>query len=396
MAEDAFEIMYQDNSAVSGSYVNDTVNIGDTAIKGLTLGIASSADRPLGIMGIGYALGESIVQNQDFEPYPNIIDQLKAQDLISTNAYSLWLNDLESDTGSILFSGVDTTKYTGSLTALPIQKDSNNSYSDFTVALTSLTFTDAKSNTPYAQTDLALPVILDSGTTFTYLPDTIANDLARGVGAIDDPIAGLVIPCKFATSKAKITFTFGNKDNGPAIAIPLDQFITPLTSPDGSTPKFRDGSGDVCAFGILPSGGPDQPLLLGDTFLRSAYVVYDLQNNEIAIAQTVFNVSKTDVREITDETDGNGDGKAGGIPNVRATASGVAVTQSYTGIPLQTAERTREGGARVTADVGRPTFDLGVEGAAGVGRVASVPGVLAAVGVVVVAGVVVGGGLVFW
>ena len=126
-------------------------------------------------------------------------------------------------------------------------------------------------------------------------------------------------------------------------------------------------------------------------------MVYDLQNNEIAIAQTVFNVSDSEVKEITDETDGNGDGKAGGIPNVRATASGVAVTQSYTGIPLQTAERTREGGARVTADVGRPTFDLGVdaEGAAGVGRAEMVPGIIVAVGVVL-GGMLVGGGFVFW
>ena len=379
--------MYQDNSAVQGSYINDTVNIGDTSIKGLTLGIASSTDRALGILGIGYALGESIVQNEDFEPYPNIIDQLKAQDLISTNAYSLWLNDLESDSGSILFSGVDTTKYTGALTALPVQKDSNGSYSDFTVALTSISFTDAKGKVPYTQSNLALPVILDSGTTNTYLPDNIANDLAHGVGAIDDPVAGLVVPCALGKSTAKITFVFGNAD-GPAIEVGFDQFVTPITTPDGSVPRFKDGSGDVCGFGILPSGGADQPILLGDTFLRSAYVVYDLQNNEIAIGQTVFNVTGSDIKEITDEKDGNGDGKAGGIPNVSATAAGVAVTQSYTGIPLHTAERTREGAPSVTGSVGTGTFDLGVDVPGGASRVEVaftlvVVGVLGALGLCV-------------
>ena len=33
--------------------------------------------------------------------------------IINTVAYSLWLNDLDASTGSILFGGIDTEKYTG-------------------------------------------------------------------------------------------------------------------------------------------------------------------------------------------------------------------------------------------------------------------------------------------
>ena len=43
----------------------------------------------------------------------------------------------------------------------------------------------------------------------------------------------------------------------------------------------------MCQFGIQRSYA--SPWTLGDTFLRSAYVVYDLENNEIGLAATDFN-----------------------------------------------------------------------------------------------------------
>ena len=44
--------------------------------------------------------------------------------------------------------------------------------------------------------------------------------------------------------------------------------------------------------------------MLGDTFLRSAYVVYHLGNNQISLAPTVFNATDSDIREIGNGTDG--------------------------------------------------------------------------------------------
>jgi hypothetical protein len=44
-------------------------------------------------------------------------------------------------------------------------------------------------------------------------------------------------------------------------------------------------------------------LLFGDTFLRSAYVVYDIDNRQIGIAQTIFNVTSSNLIAITAATD---------------------------------------------------------------------------------------------
>ena len=91
-----FQISYQDNSAVAGDYINETLALGDTVIKDMTMGLAFQATRPFGIMGVGYNADESIASTDPDDIYPNIVSQLKAQGFIKTLSYSLWLNDLST------------------------------------------------------------------------------------------------------------------------------------------------------------------------------------------------------------------------------------------------------------------------------------------------------------
>ena len=91
-----FQIQYEDNSAVAGDYINETLSIGDTVIKDMTMGLAYQATRPFGIMGVGYNADESIASTDPDAIYPNIVSQLKAQGFIRTLSYSLWLNDLST------------------------------------------------------------------------------------------------------------------------------------------------------------------------------------------------------------------------------------------------------------------------------------------------------------
>lgn len=58
---------------------------------------------------------------------------------------------------------------------------------------------------------------------------------------------------------------------------------------------LADGS-RACLFGLSPSGNGVN--VLGDTFLRSAYVVYDINNNQISMAQSNFDPKGSDVIEI--------------------------------------------------------------------------------------------------
>lgn len=339
-----FQIQYEDNSAVTGDYINETLAIGNTVIKDMTMGLALQATRPFGIMGIGYDADESIASQDPAAVYPNIVAQMKAQGFISTLAYSLWLNDLNSLTGSILFGGVDTAKYHGNLVVLPVQT-TNGTYTDFTVALSSVSVLDCSGAVQFSQTNLALPVILDSGTTDAYLPDSVLNPILGGVGVINDNEYGSIVPCDLANSPATFSFGFGGS-GGLTISVALGEFVTPIYNEEGVQPTFKDGAGTICSWGLMSSG--TGPILLGDAFLRSAYVVYDLTNNQIGMAQTNFNTTETNVVEISGSS----------IPGASITASAVMASQTFSGIPQETDANTKTGSAQATAAHGSPTFDL--------------------------------------
>lgn len=205
-----------------------------------------------------------------------------------------------------------------------------------------------------------------------------------GVGAINNREYGYIVPCSLAASTDVLSFGFGG-NGGPTIKVSFSEFVTPVYNEDGSQPTFRNGRGPVCTWGLLPSGDASQPILLGDTFLRSAYVVYDLANNQIGMAQTNFNATGSNVVEIS--------GTA--IPSASATATLAAQQQDYTGHPLEQGHtKTGVAGAAPTGAVASPKFNLGVKSA---GTALSPPRVdfaLVAAGLAVMASMVFGGSFI--
>ncbi|KAF2102958.1 acid protease, partial [Rhizodiscina lignyota] len=327
LAQGAFDISYVDGTKIQGDYISETFGIGGAKIENQTMGLANDArltddSSPFqGIIGVGFPSGESIASADPSQVYPNIINMLKDQGHTSTLAYSLWLNDLEASTGSILFGGVDNSKFKGDLVVLPIQPDSESGgLTSFTVVLDNVNVEAGNGKVQYSQNSLAMPVILDSGTTLTYLPDDMANDIMTGVGAVNSEEAGVFVPCDLMNSPATFNFGFGSSA-GPKIQVQISEFVVPYPPfSDGSYPTLNDGT-PICQWGILPAG--DTPNLFGDTFLRSAYVVYDLQNKNIGLAQTVFNATGSDVKDITGSS----------LPGATSTASGTVVTQTFSGHP---------------------------------------------------------------
>lgn len=317
-----FQISYVDGTNIEGGYITDVLNIGSTKLTNMTMAVATRFPAPaIGIMGIGYQAGESISQSiaagDGGSLYPNVINVLKDQGHINQLAYSLWLNDLDSNTGSILFGGVDTAKYHGDLIALPVQIDSQSgNLTSFTVAWTGLSFTSGGKTSDLSPSS-AVPAILDSGTTDLLLPDDIANQVLNGLGVITDATYGNLVKCSLLNDAGTFSFSFGGQ-GGPVVNVSLSEFGFPLVNADGSPATFTDGT-SACQFGIQSAG--QAPILFGDTFLRSAYVVYDLQQNSIGLAQTKFNVTDSNIKAFP---------AGGGIPGVSTTVSAATVTQTNT------------------------------------------------------------------
>ncbi|KAK4169245.1 putative aspartic-type endopeptidase opsB [Cladorrhinum sp. PSN259] len=281
-----FNISYVDGSGASGDYVSDTVSFGGQKINRLQFGIGYSSSNSQGILGIGYPLNEVQVGRAGLRPYKNLPAQMVEEGLIQSNAYSLWLNDLDANKGNILFGGVDAEKYHPPLMSLPVESEAGV-YAEFMITLTKLTLGNKRIGG-----NLALAVLLDTGSSLTYLPDTMVQEIYNAVGAQYDSDANAAyVPCSLANDKTRLNFTF----TSPTISVEMNELVLDLITSSGQRPTFSNGV-TACLFGIAPAGTGTN--VLGDTFLRSAYVVYDLANNLISLAATKFNTTATRVLEI--------------------------------------------------------------------------------------------------
>ncbi len=167
-------------------------------------------------------------------------------------------------------------------------------FTSFLVALTSVQAVSSSGSDTLTSTQFPIPVVLDSGTTLSYLPTDIAIQVWNEVGAVYSNDIGLaVVPCSLADNGGVFNFGFGGP-GGPQISVGMDELVLDLTN--GQAPTFTSGpykGQTACEFGIQNLSS--NPFLLGDTFLRSAYVVYDLVNNQVGMAPTDFNATSSNV-----------------------------------------------------------------------------------------------------
>jgi hypothetical protein len=193
-----------------------------------------------------------------------------------------------------------------------------------TVAWTSLAITDPTQGTEtLTSNSFALPAVLDSGTTLTYVPPDLYQQVASFANVMT--IDGMdFVECESVQAyKGTLDFGFAGS-GGPVISVPFSELCYPFTDNYGNQALFSNGK-TACYFGLQPAPDSTQ-ILFGDTFLRSAYVVYDLDNKEIAIAPTNFNSDITNIIEIG----GNG---TSATPTWSKPASSVTVLQTATGRP---------------------------------------------------------------
>lgn len=273
-----FSITYGDGTFANGSYCHDTISYGSATISKATFALANETDSINSVWGIGLPGLEAVVTNYDstgnFSPtYSNLPMQMKEQGIIKSVAYSLWLNDVTASTGQLLFGGVDHAKYSGSLQTVPLLRTYPRAKpNEFRVKLDKVSIYQGSKSADIII--CALPALLDSGTTYMMLPQEFLDVIVGSVGGTCNS-KGCFAPCYL---EGGLKFDF----SGIQISVPFSE--------------ISFASGDQCLLGMLPS----KLIILGDTFLRSAYVVYDIDNFEIALAGTNYNVSSSSVEAITD------------------------------------------------------------------------------------------------
>jgi Eukaryotic aspartyl protease len=336
----AFNITYGDLTSDAGDYFTDVVGIGGVEVQNFTMGLATTTldgnipNTGQGLMGVGYELNEAATAHLGAEAdTPTIYQQLVTTGTINRPAFSLYLNDEESGTGSILFGGIDSTKYTGDLVGLPVQLGASGNYTDYLVALTAISINDDSGTRRLTDPNFGIPCLIDSGSTSQTLPGPVADALMAGFGALQG-----AVPCAYRNSNASLTYQFGGA-SGLNINVPLAALVASVV---GATFEGID----LCGLGV--GNGGDAQVILGDSFMRSAYVVYDPTNNFMAMAQAVLNATSTsNIMVIPTGAD---------LPGVSSTASLLLGSDvlAQTGAPAPSTAVT----ATPTA-LPSPTFALG-------------------------------------
>lgn len=133
--------------------------------------------------------------------------------------------------------------------------------------------------------------ILDTGTTLTYLPNDVAVSIATAMAGsngfqLDRQSGLLVVDCSAATSSATLELQMSTSPSltSPPVtfAVKASELVIPLDGKTAATAK-------TCLFGIAPVGGSGGGLgsnmfLIGDSMLRSSYLVFDMGKNMVGIA----------------------------------------------------------------------------------------------------------------
>ncbi|GAB5589303.1 hypothetical protein Unana1_04203 [Umbelopsis nana] len=314
----------------NGTYGKDIVSVGGYTVQNLTFGVINSAANntpPVsgepymnGILGLAFPNLTYAYQTGGVQ-YDPFVFALWKQKQIPQPIFSLYLGSRLSsgESGLITFGGIDNTKYTGSLQWVQVQKEANApglapDYFHWTVLLLGVAVKVNGQQTSNLLGVASQQIVLDSGTTFSYLPYAAATNLMQAISPTAVLSQGMfIVDCSLASSTGTIEFAFGNStttSNAAIFSATISSLIIPL---DGTTPQ----NSQQCAFGIAPMDGSLGVYLLGDTFLQSAYVVHNFQNYVIGIAAAASSGSSSG-------STGSGSGSSGSTSTGSGSNSGAS------------------------------------------------------------------------
>ena len=299
ISKGTFNISYADTTGFTGDFVSDVVDLGGLKLSAgsVYIGMATDvisgpghANNGHGLIGVSYQTNSRGYEISNGSAPPTVLSAMVAQGLINRQAYSVGLGSLKAGAGSVVFGGVDSSMYTGDLVAVQVL-ESPNAHADYTafrVPLTGVSINDGSGTRMLTSSNFAVPALFDTGTTITELPSSVLVDLMGGLGAV--MVSGEnLLPCSLNTSSVSISYHFGG-DGGPSIQVPVSDVVSPLTEHNAT---FTNGD-EACRLDIGPLNSDDH-VILGDSFMRSGYFVFDIANNQIAIAQAASSPASGEV-----------------------------------------------------------------------------------------------------
>ncbi|ORY54977.1 aspartic peptidase domain-containing protein [Pseudomassariella vexata] len=258
----------------------ETVTVGNLSASNITMIVTDVREiqaRP-GTITLGYQAGPD-----NYQIGTGLLGSLVGNGLIRTQAFGIWVNDTAfgANAGSLTLGAIDTEKYYGSLSLLTAVDTEEPLTGRFRVVLSSLTATSSTGTDELAS---AIPFAINfkPEAYFSMLPIDLASEIWQVVGATYNASMHVALTsCRMRDSQGHLTFGFGGPQ-GPRITVAMRHLVVPiLFFPTNLTSTSGD---DLCAISVV-STGDSYEVRLGTSFLSAAYVVWDMYNKKIAVAQ---------------------------------------------------------------------------------------------------------------
>ncbi|KAF9184868.1 hypothetical protein BGZ49_004378, partial [Haplosporangium sp. Z 27] len=253
-----WKITYQDRSFAGGILGSDFINLGKLKIRqtiglGIIIGDLFAFDPQDGLFGLAFNTIESVKGVKTFMDNA-IAKKAITQPIFSVALYSVHRNKADVG-GSYLFGAIDKTKYTGSLTYVPV-----TTANYWQVAVEDVYYNSKSLAQPPAQ------AIIDTGTTLIIVSNSTAAAIHKSIkGGTYTVItnsyttqSGWTVPCSLANSTDSISFKMAGKNFKVALA---DLAFSPM-----------DEKGKLCYSGVQNGLGP---WILGDVFIKNNYCVFN-------------------------------------------------------------------------------------------------------------------------
>lgn len=280
---DNMVLRYGDNSYAAGEFGSDILRIDNSAMKIIDMEFIKAYEaNTLGVFGIGMPGLEVSAHKTDnpFE-YKNFPIRLKEAGLIDSIAYSMWLNTPTSTSGLVVFGGVDIKKFIGPLIMIDLVPTVRDKILEFTVPASYINYYETACTPPLVLSDEPLVVLADVGSTSSYLPISVVNGIAAKLNMTTDAEGDFVRSCKHVGDDDKyITIQLATFE----LKIPVTHLILPKVTLD-NVPVLLENGDPSCYLGVYASENA-KFCSLGDNVLRSAYLVFDIQNKRLGVAQT--------------------------------------------------------------------------------------------------------------
>lgn len=246
-----FSVQYGTGQA-GGLLANDTITIAGLKLE-MTLGIANSTSNDFSSYPMDGILGLSQLQTSG---QPSFIQTLVAAQLLQSNVFGISISRSSDgpNHGEINFGAPDTSRYSGSLSYTDV---TSNGGSDWALPMDSIGWAGQDSGVN------GRTAYLDTGTSFIFCPADDAKALHALIPGSEVQSDGSTyhVPCD-TTDAVQVTFS------GVSYNISSRDWVGPSTN-------------GVCTSNIYGQPVVDDGWLMGDTFLKNVYALFDIDQNRV-------------------------------------------------------------------------------------------------------------------